>query len=385
MDPDKRQLILRASERFFEENVHATAAFPTYDGLMKLFEEGRDNVNWYKNVLPEAERLWGKADAPVFIKLLAATSPRTDAPGNANLAIQIMLRWRAGESVKDIKRLINTKRKEGLAAVFGVEGDPFQPKAFPYPLAYLKSKGLEPTKSVLKKGEFGRGSMAMKTMENNIEAALTGGELSGYKVNAFAENMSGNLDRGTIDTWMLKAFGFFSEQERISAKTGLSSIAEEAWQMTDERLSMVETWMQGLAKEAGVKTAEMQAALWVAQKMRDARKSAVGGMRLETPGMMGRPFDQIIREEAAIAVQKMEQLHKNNPAIMEHLKQLAPKVKEEMGLLMAMGAIMAPLISKLGMPSQANLPQWAEAVGAFGTPEETATAVTAMQQELPPQ
>jgi hypothetical protein len=81
----------------------------------------------------------------------------------------------------------------------------------------------------------------------NIERAISGAPLHGGKVKAFYENLTGNLDSVTIDTWMLKFFKF------------------SGW-ITPRRYEKFQKRVIKNARRHGLKPAEYQAIIWV--KMR---------------------------------------------------------------------------------------------------------------------
>jgi hypothetical protein len=124
----------------------------------------------------------------LFCDLLAATSPRKQVKANWNLAVRIM------DEVK-----IN--------------------------------------------GRYKRYGM-MKAHWMNVDRALAGEPLSGYKVPAFAANLKGDLQRVTIDTWVMAYFGL--KQVQIRRK--------EYYRM--------EKAIQMLARHRGMKPAEYQAMIW---------------------------------------------------------------------------------------------------------------------------
>jgi len=78
----------------------------------------------------------------------------------------------------------------------------------------------------------------------NVERALKGQELSGQKVRAFYQNLIGNLEEVTIDTWMIRFFK-----------------VEWKW-VTPNRYTDLANRIKKYAVKAGLKPAELQAICW---------------------------------------------------------------------------------------------------------------------------
>ena len=97
--------------------------------------------------------------------------------------------------------------------------------------------------SYKKTGGYNKTGM-MKAHWMNVDRALDGTPLSGYKVPAFAANLRGDLERVTIDTWVLVYYGI--QQPNIRRK--------EYYRM--------EKAMQMLARRRSMKPAEYQAMIW---------------------------------------------------------------------------------------------------------------------------
>ncbi len=142
---------------------------------------------WYSDSRKTIEKIFGD-DADLFCDLLAATSPRKQVKVNWNLAKRIYQEYK------------NT-------------GD-------------FDDKGL------------------LLCHILNVERALAREPLHGYKVPAFAANLKGNMNRVTIDMWVLYYFGL--QQSRIRYK--------EYYRM--------EAAIQKMARRRNMKPAEYQAMIW---------------------------------------------------------------------------------------------------------------------------
>lgn len=144
-------------------------------------------ANWYTDSRQVIEKLYGK-DADMFCDLLAATSPRK----------QVSVNW-------DIAQHIYERYKHD---------------------GYIDCQGL------------------MGSHIPNVLRAIYGEPLHGWKVPAFAANLKGDLNRVTIDRWILKYFNL--KQIRIR------------W----SEYYRLEKAIQKMAKRRGLKPAEYQAIIW---------------------------------------------------------------------------------------------------------------------------
>jgi len=110
----------------------------------------------------------------------------------------------------------------------------------------------------------------MKSQLDNVVRALQGISLSGPKVSRFAENLKGNLDVVTIDTWICKAYGIDPDR------------------LTPTLYNRLERKIQADAKRANASAAGYQAVLWYAVR-REAYKrtksfvSVYRSIFMETP------------------------------------------------------------------------------------------------------
>lgn len=146
-------------------------------------------VNWYCDATKLIKELYGD-NWQLFVDLLAATSPRQSVKRN----------WRQSAAI--------------LAAY--VDRDD-RPKRFGDLLGDTMSSHL-----------------------NNVVRALAGRPINGQKVSRFAENLKGNLDVVTIDTWICKAYGLDHKalttstynrlEKRIRSDAGRQGLAAANWQ-----------------------------------------------------------------------------------------------------------------------------------------------------------
>ncbi len=142
---------------------------------------------WYQDSRAVIVERFGD-DADMFCDILAATSPRKQVKANWNLAVKILREYKSTGSY------------------------------------------------------FRRGMMKSHWM--NVDRALKGEPLSGYKVPAFAANLRGDLERVTIDTWVLSFFRL------------------KQYQIRRAEYFRMEKAIQMLARHRGMKPAEYQAMIW---------------------------------------------------------------------------------------------------------------------------
>lgn len=152
-------------------------------------------VNWYQDATKLIKELYSD-NWRLFVDLLASTSPRQSVKRN----------WRQSAAI--------------LAAYIDREN---RPKRFGDLLGNV-----------------------MQSHLNNVVRALAGRPISGLKVSRFAENLKGNLDVVTIDTWICKAYGI------------------EAKALTSRLYNRLERRIRADAGQQGMDAASWQAVLWTA-------------------------------------------------------------------------------------------------------------------------
>ena len=158
------------------------------EDIKSYYDKGvnRRGDQWYREEVADLKRLFPEgSDAEIAGKFLAATSQHTNLHVNSILAHKAFWQWK------------NDKPFTGFA--------PFHKK--------------------------------------NLQDVVSGKDLSGPKVSAYAENMTGNYDPVTVDTWMSRIYGFRDTPTEIQRKF----IAES---------------MKDIAKETGTAPADVQAAVW---------------------------------------------------------------------------------------------------------------------------
>ena len=98
----------------------------------------------------------------------------------------------------------------------------------------------------------------MKNHKPNVRRVLAGEQLSGRKVQNFYRNLTGDLNAVTIDTLMLRLFTWF---ERGTKRVP-----------TNRQYDKLACAFRSVAKNNGLKPAELQAILWVKYRQRAGYK-----------------------------------------------------------------------------------------------------------------
>lgn len=168
----------------------------------ELFAAGREGADWYENLPAQVEAVFGKEDAPMFIRFLASTSQATafrtlpSRGDNINLARRAFAEWKAGE-------------KFGTRGSFGI-----------------------PHKRIVR----------------NLERAAAGEPLGGQKIRAFERALTGDTEAIVLDRHMLRAFGY---KNLAPSRIG-------------QRLALEDAVRAG-AKRHGLTPRQYQAAVWEGQ------------------------------------------------------------------------------------------------------------------------
>lgn len=154
---------------------------------------------WYSDATVELRKQYGK-DYKLFAGLLSAISPRMQVKRNWEVTIKVYGEYKKGR--------INLKRIHQPA----------------YQKQFMKRFGI------------------MNSHMQNIARAFRGEPLSGNKVSSFYNNLTGNLNSVTIDTWMQK---FFKEEKLTTVK----------YRSLSDKTTVI-------AEKFDMKPAEMQAIIW---------------------------------------------------------------------------------------------------------------------------
>lgn len=91
----------------------------------------------------------------------------------------------------------------------------------------------------------------------NVKRALAGEKLSGRKVQNFYANLTGDLNAVTLDSWMLRFFGWFDRHKRTP---------------TNRQYDRLVKRFVAIAKANGLKPAELQSAIWIKYRQENGFK-----------------------------------------------------------------------------------------------------------------
>lgn len=174
---------------------------------------------WYERSAETLKKTFGP-DTEKFVDLLAATSPRQSVVNNLREATKIWAEWTAAGRPTDPQRIEELLKTPVRSGAFNLFGHP------------------ETTKLV---GLAGRVPNAVR--------ALTGQPLSGPKVTGFAENLQGNYQHTTNDTWMA-TFGGVDQKEFATPGGYLGYTAK----------------LRDVAKQMGWTPANVQETVWSTMK-----------------------------------------------------------------------------------------------------------------------
>jgi hypothetical protein len=143
---------------------------PSAQEMAAVAYSGRAKKGWYNRSANAIVSVFGQADAPRFAALLASLSPQTDVETNFNNAVNVWRGW------------IEADRPKDETSIMRIVGENVE-------------------------GDKGPGSVLPAWMPNSVRA-LTAPEgsgqidISGPKVSSFMQNLLGEVNEVTNDTWM---------------------------------------------------------------------------------------------------------------------------------------------------------------------------------------
>ena len=197
--------VMSASRKIFERNVQSAIRsggnLPNTKQLLKIYEQGKFRLDWYDDAWAELQKLFGE-DAALVANLIAATSPRTPVAMNVKEGIEVYLAHKGGY----------------LEEVWDAAG------TFAGP--------------------------AHKVKQALTSRVLAGGRINTPKAGSFAENIMGNPNAVTIDSWMARIF------------YGRDNV-------TPEQSRFLQEWVRQLAYDNNIQPRQMQAALWTGKILQE--------------------------------------------------------------------------------------------------------------------
>tara|TARA_Y100000593_G_scaffold64021_1_gene118261 strand:+ start:1190 stop:4159 length:2970 start_codon:yes stop_codon:yes gene_type:complete len=219
--------------------------------LSKMALAGRVKKGWYKESFGTINKIFGEEDGARFTSLLAALSPQTSVEGNLLNTVSVWKNWIKAGRPKDpdtINKIIGE-------SVTGDKGDA----------------------SVL--NAWRSNALRSLTAEDPRKVQLSGG-----KVQSFYQNLIGEYDEVTNDTWMGRAFGLFQDAfagtkrkikgDKLEIKTPEYILSSASLRKTAKRLKALtgEEWTP----------AEVQETIWSFTKALYERGGAKGETRTLT-------------------------------------------------------------------------------------------------------
>lgn len=176
----------------------ALKLFPTAKIIAKDAIKGQEKLGWYLRAYNKINAIY-KEDTKLFAGLLAATSPRQHVKLNYKMAKMIYQKYIEKDRPKDNKSI-----------------------------SYLAKYG------------------DLNARIQNIKRVFKNEPLSGNKVSSFYQNLIGNLNAVTIDTWIITYIGI-QHQQLIESKGGYLALSHRI-----KQASRILNW----------KPAEVQECLW---------------------------------------------------------------------------------------------------------------------------
>jgi len=207
-------------------------SFPPDVEFEEAAKAGIAKRGWYKRAAESLSQIFG-GDAPTFVSLLAATSPRQGVTENLKMTLAIWKAWNEAGRPKNKRQIAKVLR--------------------PIP-----------------------GAMFGSRLPNTIRALQGQRKLSGYKVSAFAENLIGNFEEVTNDAWMATFAGI--DQKIFGTKAGYLAFSAK---------------VRRIAKKLDMSPAEVQETIWAFTKTLSALRTggrtsqeALAGMTHEAVASM---------------------------------------------------------------------------------------------------
>jgi hypothetical protein len=227
--------------------------------------EFKEGAKWYRDIVPQLKKMFG-ADSPVFVELLAATSPQTNVTQNWVYAVNAFDGFKSGKfdtqlaKFEDgLQKIANGSWESWLAQE--VKAGKLEAPSKPTPAAFLEhwinTYDLKPRQGNGKL--FGTHSVrilrvfARKWVDQN----------TGLKTHQFMQNLLGTHHGATIDLWAdrtMRRLGYrgFKERWRV--------LPLNATGVTDPDFKFSQKVFTKAAERLGMNPDDLQGALWFAEK-----------------------------------------------------------------------------------------------------------------------
>jgi hypothetical protein len=158
--PEEIRIMLK-SPTMVRDAEKTLKAMPKAKDMGSVMQLGQSKLGWYEQSAKAIEEAFGKEDAPIFARILAATSPQTTVDKNLQHSLKFWEAWTAANRPTDEKSIKAIRKRTG----------------------------------------------GMETYDNNLINAVKGAVLSGPKVNSFGRNLQNLAMFVTNDVWNAKGMG----------------------------------------------------------------------------------------------------------------------------------------------------------------------------------
>lgn len=112
-----------------------------------------------------------------------------------------------------------------------------------------------------------------------LEQVRAGRELTGRKINSFANAMAGDPDAVVVDIWLLRAF---SMDRQYMRHTGPHANRLRSGGATDKQYEMIESWVRAEAYKRSIQPRQLSAMIW-------------SGVRIKVNGADDTRYTKILR------------------------------------------------------------------------------------------
>lgn len=190
------------------------------DKIMRYVWIGRHDLNWYSECEKLFAELFGTDNVRLVARLFAATSINTSLKSNITLFRRALHEIKTGKPI----------------------------------------------------GKY------LPNIITQLERIRRGDELSGRKINSFANAMSGDKDAVVVDVWLLRAFGMDRKYYREGSGTFRSGGA------TDGQYNLIESYVRNEAKSMKIEARQLSAMIW-------------SGVRIDQGGDYETRYETLLRHQ----------------------------------------------------------------------------------------
>lgn len=229
---------------------------PNLKAAAALVKAGRSGEDWYAPMRRELTKLLGE-DTNLFLRFLAATSPRQNIEQNIQSALKLYVQYKSGARTAnpDVVAHAAVLRQNAV-----LSGKGLSPKLVPN---LPERSALAGFRSVL--------------YPEWAEAAVKGEEFGGPKVRNFLKAMMGDSDAVVIDTWLMRYLGYKPNERG------------ELPSMSDLEYALNADYLRAQAKRLDMTPAAFQERIW-----RGMKRKWTGRRTIETD--TDEPYQVVVRQ-----------------------------------------------------------------------------------------